>query len=222
MVIGLSEVQLGQIVRPRKGGSICLIRINWLQNELHATKSYLIPLTRNPNLHFREWRMVPGASLPPYFIKQSNTLKHRRQVSGHLCYTHTQKGVLLLCLPHHSMHGDVLYDINPFHTTPWEWWAHGGGRDHSAVTHRVLLVGFYAHPWNVRGCAFDWQVRNDLWCQSALHELILSEVGPTTKNLAQVARAEVFSSHECQSVFLPSCSIPKYWRLGPLRFYIRT
>ena len=71
--------------------------------------------------------MVPGECLPFEIIKQSNALKHRTKVSGDVCYTHTSKGLLLFCLPHHSMHGDVIYDINPVHPTPPRvvnvWWS---------------------------------------------------------------------------------------------------
>ena len=65
--------------------------------------------------------MVPGECLPFEIIKQSKALKHRTKVSGDVCYTHTSKGLLLFCLPHRSMHGDVIYDINPVHPTPREW-----------------------------------------------------------------------------------------------------
>lgn len=90
--------------------------------------------------------MVLGACLRSDVIEQSNTLEHRRQVSGDVCYTYTAQGFLLLCLPHHSMYGDVTHDNNPVHPTPGEWRADGGRRHYSAVTHCILSVGFDAHP----------------------------------------------------------------------------
>ena len=89
--------------------------------------------------------MVPGESLRSEIDKQGDAHQHRKQVSGYVRNTHTTQGVLLLRLPHHAMHGDVIHDVDPVHPTPREWREDGGGRDHSAVTHGLLFVGFHAH-----------------------------------------------------------------------------